>query len=43
MEIYARLKKDGIEYSKIFSCWDLYYEYTFSPDIEVLEIQICGE
>lgn len=39
MEIIATLRKNGVEYTRVFSCWDLYYEHTFDPNIEILDVK----
>lgn len=41
--IIATYKENGNTITKQFSCWDLYYEATFNPNIEILEVTVTEE
>jgi len=43
MLIIAHLMQDGREYTRVFSCWDMYYEHIFDPSIEIIDVQVYEE
>lgn len=43
MKIIATVVKHGVKIIKEYSCWDLYYEDTFNPDIDILEVQVIED
>ncbi len=43
MKIIASVVKNGVVITKTYSCWDLFYEDTFSPDTEYQILQVIED
>lgn len=43
MTIIAIIVKYGVKITKTYSCWDLYYEDTFNPDVEILDLKVIED